>query len=487
MKHHFFLKHFFWVVFLCGHTIYAQRITNTDNLYSKIDHYLSTGVEQGFSGAITVIKDHTTIINKGYGFANKLTGSRNNPNTIFDIGSNTKQFTAIAILKLVELGHLQLDTPISTFFTTLPKDKQHITIHQLLTHTAGFTDTIGKDFDAIATDAFFEQLFKTPLIAAPGTKYAYSNVGYSTLGRIIELVSGKDYETFLHEHVFQPAGMTQTGYLKPQWNTKQQSHSYNRGIIEGPPSISKYQNDGSITWHLKANGGINSTQNDLILWYKALKNHQILSAASLETMCKPYALYPSGKTSYAYGWTVREIEHVGKRLAHNGSNGAYAHSLIWFPKIDLFIAYATNANSDEVEFLAYNIAKIVLDKTYQPSPIKNNVYAFIMDYVKQYPTQNSQQLFQQLQTNYTEKFSNARLLNTVGNLLLGFNTHLDWAVVLFEKNVDTYPNDGNLWDSLGDGYKANKQYQQAITSYQKAITLGYKESQDKLQQLKAQN
>ena len=457
----------------------AQSVT----LYSRIDNYLTKGTQNGFSGAISVIKKGKVIINKGYGLANKNTQTLNNPNTIFDIGSNTKQFTATAILKLVELDKLKLTDSLSQFFPNLPVDKRSITIHQLLSHTAGFTETIGKDFDKITQKLFFKKLFTSELLATPGEKYSYSNVGYSILGRIIELVTDQTYESFLNKHLFKPARMKQTGYLLPKWDTTQIAHSYNRGIIDSKSPIIQYQKDGEISWHLKANGGINSTQNDMLLWYNALKKNKIISKKSFEKLTTPYTNYPSGKLSYAYGWTVKTLENNIKRIAHNGSNGAYAHSVIWFPKEDIYIAYATNANSSKIEFIAYAIAKIILDKNYIPKPIKNNVYSYAINYIKQHTIEDSENLIALLKENYADDFTNSRLLNSIGNILLMLNKNIDWALEIFKINVHLYPNDGNLWDSLGDGYKANSMKGNAIKSYQKAIKLGYKGSQEKLNKL----
>ncbi len=167
----------------------SQEQPQSGTLNSRINTYLSASSHKGFSGAISVVKNGKIIINKGYGMANKNTKTLNNPNTIFDIGSNTKQFTSTAILKLVELGKLKLKDPLSKFFKQIPEDKQNITIHQLLSHSAGFVDAIGKDFTEISQEQFFQQLFATKLLFKPGEKYSYSNTGYSILGRIIELVS----------------------------------------------------------------------------------------------------------------------------------------------------------------------------------------------------------------------------------------------------------------------------------------------------------
>ena len=120
------------------------------------------------------------------------------------------------------------------FFKDIPSDKKKITIHQLLTHSAGLLDVIGEDdFDHIPTEEFFKRLFNTQLLHKPGTKYLYSNAGYtSILARIIELESGNDYESFLNQHLFEPAGMKHTGYLKPEWDNKLIATGYARSVIE---------------------------------------------------------------------------------------------------------------------------------------------------------------------------------------------------------------------------------------------------------------
>lgn len=468
----------------------AQEQTNSKDIFTKIDSYLTAGSNNGFSGAIAVVKNGEIIINKGYGEANKDTKTLNNPNTIFDIGSNTKQFTATAILKLVELGKLKVTDSLNTYFTGLPVDKQSITIHQLLTHTAGFSESIGNDYSSfgklskISQKDFFEKLFASKLLFEPGEKYSYSNTGYSILGRIIELASEQSYETFLNEHLFTPAGMKQTGYFLPEWVTKQLSRGYNRNVIETEPTITLYQEAGFINWHLKGNGGINSTQNDMLFWHKALKTNKILSKESFKKLTTPYVPMNSKKThSYGYGWRINNSISNALRLSHNGSNGTFSHTIIWYPEEDIYIVYSTNANSSKVESIAYAVAKIIFDKSYSPEPIKNNVYSFTMNYIKLHSTDKSKELLTLLQKNYADDFTNSSLLNTIGNLVLKSNKSLEWAIEIFKINVQLYPEDGNLWDSLGDGYKASNLKNNAIKSYKKAIELGYKNSQKKLTEL----
>ena len=277
--------------------------------------------------------------------------------------------------------------------------------------------------------------------------------------------------------------MNQTGYLLPKWDSTNISRSYNRGILEDESPLKKYQKSGSISWHLKANGGINSTQNDMILWYKALKSDKIISRESFKKMTTAYADSPSGKSSYGYGWGIRFLEGDVKRITHNGSNGAYSHSLIWFPEKDIYIVYATNANSEKVEYIAYAIAKMLLDETYIPKPIETNVYAYAVNYIAKNDIDKTEDLIALLKEKYPDNFTSSRLLNSIGNILLMMDKHNDWVIALFKKNVQLYPNDGNLWDSLGDGYMSVNKKDEAIRSYNKAVELGYKTALQKLENI----
>ena len=455
----------------------------TEHLAARIDTYLAAGVSEGFSGAILVAKAGTVIINKGYGVANKENNTLNTPTTVFDIGSNTKQFTGAAILKLVQFKKLALTDPLGKFFENLPEDKKNITVHQLLTHTAGFKEAIGRDFQSISETAYFEKLFASKLLHEPGSTYSYANTGYSVLGRIIELVSGQGYEAFLNKHLFAPAGMQQTGYLLPKWNKADLARGYTRGIIDRGATVTRYAEDGDINWHLKGNGGINSTQEDMYKWIKALKANTVLPKALFAQYTSPYTV------GYGYGWGISKSKADTKRVTHNGSNSAFDHSIIWYPKEDLLILFANNSSSPQVERIAYTVEKMIHDDHFQAEPIKKNPYLLVFDFMKHHEARDSKELLSQIKTAYPSGFP-SDVLNRMGNMNVERDTA--WAIALFEINVQQFPKDGNLWDSLGDGYLMNKQPGLAKTSYEKALALKpetdcfwCENSSKKLRQLKA--
>ncbi len=170
---------------------------NPDNDWldrQALDSFLSDANSKGFVGVVGVSNADGTVYMRGFGDA--AAGKPYDESTIADIASITKQFTGAAILKLREQGKLALDDRLDRFFPKVPEDKAAITLHQLLTHTAGFPDGIGKDQEAISRQDYLARAFKAPLILKPGERYEYSNVGFSLLAAVIEKVSAQSYETY---------------------------------------------------------------------------------------------------------------------------------------------------------------------------------------------------------------------------------------------------------------------------------------------------
>ena len=168
----------------------AASINDTINL---IDSYLTTlAREKNFSGGLLIIKDGNQLLSKGYGWADKENKLPFTTSTLASMGSITKAFTAAAIMKLTEENKIQLNDPLKKFFHNAPADKENITIHQLLTHSAGFHEFLqkdGGDYEKVNTAEYLQRAFGEPLAFKPGEKSVYTNVGFSILGIIIEQVS----------------------------------------------------------------------------------------------------------------------------------------------------------------------------------------------------------------------------------------------------------------------------------------------------------
>jgi len=295
----------------------------------------------GLTGGILVQKGNTTLLSKGSGWANAEKEIVNSENTVYNIGSIAKQFTAAAILKLEENGKLTTSDTIGKFFPSVPADKKNITIHHLLTHTAGLKREVIERTVHPSRDEYIQMVLKENLQSKPGEKFSYSNAGYSLLGAIIELASGKSYEAYLRQTLWLPAGMQQTGYVLPKWNKKNWAYAFqsNNGYRE--PNAN-WQSEGH-SWAVRGSGEILSTLRDFQLWSKALRGDVILSAAIKSKLFSPYvAMNKEGSLQYAYAWMVEKSPWNTTMISNTGENGFYLAILYNYKDDDVIIANYTN-------------------------------------------------------------------------------------------------------------------------------------------------
>lgn len=251
-------------------------------LRNQIDGYMIDLAKSGFSGSLLVAIGGDIVLRKGYGSADDWTDRAVGRDTVMDISSLATQFTAASILLLAERGQLSLEDPISRYLADVPSDKANVTLHQLLTHTGGFTDISGVPgssgiLDKISRDQALSQILSTPLIATPGQRYAYSESGYSTLAAIAEIVSGQSFTDFVTENIFEPARMSNTGfYGAGKWDSDDAANSYVNGEDYGSPV-----GWPNASWSVLGFGGVLSTVYDLYLWNYSLQNHTVLAAESV--------------------------------------------------------------------------------------------------------------------------------------------------------------------------------------------------------------
>lgn len=322
---------------------------NQTNLSKKLDGYLKQAADFGFAGVVLVAVDGKIAFQKSYGMADQSKNIPNNIKMVFDIGSISKQFTAAAIVKLEMQGKLKTDDPINKYLEGVPEDKAQVTIHQLLTHTAGFPEYSGGDYEKSERDETIKRIFKEPLAFKPGSSYAYSNAGYSVLAAIVEKVSGQNFESFLNENLFKPAGMTQTGYVIPKFNKSALPHGYVLGKDEKTPLDHEWSEQGPY-WNLLGNGGILSTAQDMFKWYQALQSNAIFSDEAKKKM------FTLNRNDYGYGWEISKTSH-GQTIGHNGGNdvGFTAH-LSWFPEKGVCVIVMSNAG---YYFNDYNYSNMI--------------------------------------------------------------------------------------------------------------------------------
>ena len=306
-----------------------------------IDEFLQRASAFGFSGAVLIAKDNKILLYQGYGMADREKGTPITAETLFDIGSITKQFTASAIMKLKETGKLSVNDKITNYFDNVPDDKREITIHQLLTHTSGLKSYSGEDYDLVDNNKVIAEIMKTPLRFRPGAKYAYSNVGYTLLALIIEKVSGQQYEDFVYDKIFHPAGLEQTGYIRPSWKKEQIAHGYNGLTDQGTPLDYAWYGDGP-SWNLRGNGGLISTLGDLFRWHLALEKNSVLTKSSKEMMITQQISGEKSDTFYGYGWQISQTSRGTREVSHTGSNDNFYANFARYIDERIVMIFVTN-------------------------------------------------------------------------------------------------------------------------------------------------
>ncbi|MCC5826004.1 serine hydrolase [Alkalimonas sp.] len=309
---------------------------------TSLFNWHQASIASGFSGLALVVQDDNILLKQAYGLADYEAGRAFTTETVFDTGSVTKQFTSAAILTLQQQGLLSVQDTLAQFFHDVPADKAGISLHQLLTHSAGLVDNLkGGDYSAVSRQQFLQQLFASKLHSAPGTEFAYSNAGYGLLGLVIEQVSGQSYEAYLQQWLFQPAGMQYTGYVQPKWQPEQLAVGYyqdrrwfqrlRHGLSKnelparrwGSPLDHSWAEDGPW-WNLHANGGLLSSLDDLYLWYQALQSDKILNDEQRSLLFTPHQATTRPGLYYGYGWIIDNSNpDDGTVIRHGGSNGLF--------------------------------------------------------------------------------------------------------------------------------------------------------------------
>lgn len=327
------------------------------NFEQSVDNYVAEKLTKhhlpGLS--IAVVKQGALILSKGYGWANVELKAPATAETVYEIASITKSFTATAIMMLVEEGRLKLTDPVPLYRSGLRNEWNNITIQHLLSHTAGLNywsvDWFRQDLTA---DEVCRDVFESLLRFAPGTQFEYNDVGYNVLGMIIHTVTGKPYEQFLQERVFLPLGMAAT--QANQW----------RAIVPNRAAGYAWENDKlsnslGIHWHALsntasdvpangANGSLLSTVHDFAKWDAALYGDALLQPATLRKMWTPNRLIDGSVTEYGLGWQVYEnaAYHGGRTIvAHSGGNPGFTTHFGRYPAEQVSFAVFINRGDAE--------------------------------------------------------------------------------------------------------------------------------------------
>jgi CubicO group peptidase (beta-lactamase class C family) len=308
--------------------------------------------------ALLVARGGKVVRSEGFGLSNVELQVPVKPETIFQSGSVGKQFAATAVMMLVEEGKVGLDDPLTKYFPDAPANWNDVTVRELLSHTAGFTDypkkfNFRKDW---TEDELLKMVEKIPLAYPPGTKWDYSNLGYLTLGILIHRVTSEFYGDFLQQRIFKPLGMSSTRIISEADIIPNRSAGYRlvKGELKNQEWVAPAMNttaDGSLYFNVV----------DLAKWDAALYTEKLIKKSSLDLMWTPVKLKNGepNKDGYGFGW-FQEQRHGHRVISHDGAWQGFQTSIARYVDDQLTVVVLTNLEQAKPAGIGEHIAEIYL-------------------------------------------------------------------------------------------------------------------------------
>ena len=330
----------------------------------KHDELLASEFTPDGPGATVLIaKGDEILYRKAFGMANMELGVEMKPEHVFRLGSITKQFTSVAILKLQEEGKLSVKDPLTKFLPDYPTQEKEILIEHLLTHTSGIKSMTDMPsfFDLVRQDMTPEEVvdfFKNERMEFdPGEGYTYNNSGYFLLGVIIEKITGKSYAEYIEQEIFQPLGMKDSHY-----------DSYDKII---PKRADGYMENGEglanatylSTTLPYAAGSLISNVDDMLTWNKAINDYKVISKESLKQAFTPYTLKNGNQIGYAFGWDTGKLQN-SPTVQHGGGIFGFRTQGIYFPEEEVYVIVMSNCGCKSPDNIAYKLAAASIGKPF---------------------------------------------------------------------------------------------------------------------------
>lgn len=380
MKANRFITPFFLLIvslLLAGKGADAQVAKKLDSLFQTLAQ------KNAFSGSVLIADQGKPIYEKTFGYTNLDTRKLLDKNTMFELASVSKQFTAMAIMQLHQQGKLHYEDSLKKFFPRLPYSG--VTINDLIHHSSGIPDFLGwgaKEIDISKINYNSDILTalennKPKAIFAPRINTAYSNTNYVLLALIVEKVSGVDFASYLHSHIFEPIGMAHTQvYGQRYFKNKIDNYAY--GYIYDGISDKYRLNDSTEKYQYFFDGvvgpyGISSTAADLLKWDQALYTEKLVNKQEITTAFKPFLLKDNKPAKlaglpYGFGWMINESQ---KFYLHTGGYPGYAALIVrYFEKNQTVIILMNTYNRINIYDLGFNVENIIQNKDFSIPKIK---------------------------------------------------------------------------------------------------------------------
>jgi len=335
----------------------SQSVIYAQNLESKIDSILQKKYPPNAPGATFLISKNGNIIyKKAFGLSNLELNLPMHTENVFEIGSMTKQFTAVSILMLVEQHKVSLDDEITKYIPDYPTQGKKITVHHLLNHTSGIKSytTLKKLYDIDKNDLTPIELidfFKNePMDFNPGEQYKYNNSGYVILGYIIEKVSRLSYSEFVIKNIFEKLNMNNSTYGNHRKVIKNRA--------SGHHMKENYENSRFVSYSLSyAAGALISSVIDLNIWQQALIENKLIKKETLDKAYTNYSLNNGEKTNYGYGWNIKTLG--GKpSYEHGGFIFGFKSMGVYLPESDIYVVGLNNCDCNSPTKVTRKIAEL---------------------------------------------------------------------------------------------------------------------------------
>jgi len=346
---------------ICSTIVCGQNFA--DRLSHQIDSLVTSKYKEVAPGCVILVASKDQIIyRKAFGLADTKTKKPMQPDMIFRLGSMTKQYTAIAILQLVEQGKVKLSDSIQVYVKDFPHKPYPVTIENVLNQTSGIINFMEmtnvdpkKELDNYTPAQGVDYFKDEPLKFKPGSQFEYSNSNFFLLGYIIELVSGQTYGDYVEQHIIKQAGLKHTYYLNSGKAIPNMATGYSR-------FDKKHWEDAELqnVTMMYATGGLAANVDDVWQWHQALAKGKLINLPLLD---KAYTAYQpeTGPAQYGYGWFIKELD-VLKTVEHSGSTDGYQTNELYIPEKDLFVAAFFNGFETDMDWqiITNDVARLAM-------------------------------------------------------------------------------------------------------------------------------
>jgi len=480
-----------WLSILCLILLQSglSQASSKSKSIQKIFQYLADN--NLFNGAALVVSNGHVVYHGAFGYANMEWMIPNTTDTRFNIGSVTKQFTAVLVLQLADEGKISLKDTISRYIPELDnKFSDQMTIHQLLTHTSGLPSHYSTMDDYMKVgmripytfQERLEQLRNLEFEFKPGTSWAYSGFGYTILGHIVARVTGRSLEDNYKERIFRPLGMTQSGVMLDSRLVPRKAYGYQKKWDDSyMPAVYFSQTEAKL-----GGGGLYSTIEDFLKWYKAVQGGSFFTEQMKKKYFKAHYRFPDGD-GYCYGhystkYKINENQNVDV-FYHGGSLPGASALVLRVPEKDQCVVLFHNAGMGHEEFL-YEIATEVLNILYGKEfhyPKMSILYSVgitaLFDSIEEV-----RKHYYYLKNNLSDAYIfDPDQLNIMAMLLMQFGAIENIPGVL-KLNIDEYPDRPSSYFELGKFYSdVDEKYDLALEYLNKALALSEGEMKKKIE------